>query len=53
MEAAARANTVIRGGSEQDHKNDFLNCFEHWKKKGWCVTSGVDYFEGDKIDIHE
>jgi len=31
-------------------KNDFLNCFEDWKK---CIISNGDYFEGDKIDIHE
>lgn len=35
-------------------KNDFLKCFEEWKKR-WhkCIISGGDYFEGDKIDIHE
>ena len=35
-------------------KNDFLKCFEDWKKP-WhkCIISGGDYFEGDKIDIHE
>ena len=35
-------------------KNDFLRCFEDWKKR-WhkCIISGGDYFEGDKIDIHE
>ena len=34
--------------------NDFLKCFEEWKKR-WhkCIISGGDYFERDKIDIHE
>ena len=35
-------------------KNDFLKCFEDWKKPWYkCIISGGDYFEGDKIDIHE
>ena len=35
-------------------KNDFLKCFEDWKKT-WhkCTISGGDYFEGDKIAIQE
>ncbi|UYV77233.1 hypothetical protein LAZ67_15000198 [Cordylochernes scorpioides] len=35
-------------------KNDFLKCFEDWKNR-WhkCITSHGDYFEGDKIGIHE
>ena len=35
-------------------KNDFLKYFEDWKKR-WheCIISDRDYFEGDKIDIHE
>ena len=35
-------------------KNDFLKCFEDWKRR-WhnCIISGGDYFEGHKIDIHE
>ena len=35
-------------------KNDVLKCFEDWKKH-WhkCIISSGDYFEGDKIDIHE
>ena len=35
-------------------KNNFLKCFEDWKKR-WhkCIISDGDYFEGDKIDIHE
>ncbi|KAG5327273.1 GVQW3 protein, partial [Pseudoatta argentina] len=35
-------------------KNDFLNCFGDWKKR-WhkCIISDGDYFEGDKIHIHE
>ena len=35
-------------------KNDFLKCFEDWKKR-WhkCIILDGDYFEGDKIDIHE
>ena len=35
-------------------KNDFLKCFEDWKKR-WhkCIISDGDYFEGGKIDIHE
>ncbi|KAG5344480.1 MOS1T transposase, partial [Acromyrmex charruanus] len=35
-------------------KNDFLKCFENWKKR-WhkCIISDGDYFEGDKIHIHE
>ncbi|XP_076170482.1 protein GVQW3-like [Ptiloglossa arizonensis] len=35
-------------------KNDFLKCFEDWKNR-WhkCIISHGDYFEGDKIDIHE
>ena len=35
-------------------KNDFFKCFEDWKKR-WqkCIISAGDYFEGDKIDIHE
>ena len=34
-------------------KNDFLKCFEDWKKR-WhkCIISDGDYFEGDKIEIH-
>ena len=34
-------------------KNDFLKCFEDWKKR-WhkSIISDGDYFEGDKIDIH-
>ena len=35
-------------------KNDFLKCFEDWKKRRHkCIISDGDYFEGDKIDIHE
>ena len=35
-------------------KNEFLKCFEDLKKR-WqkCIISGGDYFEWDKIDIHE
>ncbi|KYN42545.1 hypothetical protein ALC56_03004, partial [Trachymyrmex septentrionalis] len=35
-------------------KNNFLKCFEDWKKR-WhkCIISDGNYFEGDKIDIHE
>ena len=35
-------------------KNYFLKCFEDCKKR-WhkCIISGGDYFEGNKIDIHE
>ncbi|UYV63580.1 hypothetical protein LAZ67_2004876 [Cordylochernes scorpioides] len=35
-------------------KNDFLKCFEDWKNC-WhkCIISHGDYFEGDKIGIHE
>ncbi|KAG5317509.1 MOS1T transposase, partial [Acromyrmex heyeri] len=35
-------------------KNEFLKCFEDWKKR-WhkCIISDGDYFEGDKIHIHE
>ncbi|KYN44220.1 hypothetical protein ALC56_01342 [Trachymyrmex septentrionalis] len=35
-------------------KNNFLKCFEDWKKR-WhkCIISDGDYFEGDKIDIYE
>ncbi|UYV74744.1 hypothetical protein LAZ67_12000768 [Cordylochernes scorpioides] len=35
-------------------KNDFLKCFEDWKNQ-WhkCIISHGDYFEGDKIGIHE
>ncbi|KYN35367.1 hypothetical protein ALC56_10292, partial [Trachymyrmex septentrionalis] len=35
-------------------KNNVLKCFEDWKKR-WhkCIISDGDYFEGDKIDIHE
>ncbi|UYV73351.1 hypothetical protein LAZ67_10002821 [Cordylochernes scorpioides] len=35
-------------------KNDFLKCFEDWKNR-WhkCIISHGDYFEGDKIGIHE
>ena len=35
-------------------KNDFLKCFEDWKKR-WhkCIISDGDYYKGDKIDIHE
>ncbi|UYV70168.1 hypothetical protein LAZ67_7002057 [Cordylochernes scorpioides] len=35
-------------------KNDFLKCFENWKNR-WhkCIISHGDYFEGDKIGIHE
>ena len=35
-------------------KDDFLKCFEDWKNR-WhkCIISHGDYFEGDKIDIHE
>ena len=35
-------------------KNDFLKCFEDWKKRlHKCIISDGDYSEGDKIDIHE
>lgn len=35
-------------------KNDFSKCFEDWKKRYHkCIMSDGDYFEGDKIDIHE
>ena len=40
-------------------KNDFLKCFEDWKNINTsvsinkCIISGGDYFDGDKIDIHE
>ncbi|UYV63933.1 hypothetical protein LAZ67_2006053 [Cordylochernes scorpioides] len=35
-------------------KNDFLKCFEDWKNR-WhkCIIYHGDYFEGDKIGIHE
>ena len=35
-------------------KNDLLKCLEDWKKR-WhkFIISDGDYFEGDKIDIHE
>ncbi|UYV79043.1 hypothetical protein LAZ67_17000846 [Cordylochernes scorpioides] len=35
-------------------KSDFLKCFEDWKNR-WhkCIISHGDYFEGDKIGIHE
>ncbi|UYV71265.1 hypothetical protein LAZ67_8002433 [Cordylochernes scorpioides] len=35
-------------------KNDFLKCFED-RKNRWhkCIISHGDYFEGDKIGIHE
>ncbi|UYV81262.1 hypothetical protein LAZ67_20000574 [Cordylochernes scorpioides] len=35
-------------------KNDFLKCFEDWRNR-WhkCIISHGDYFEGDKIGIHE
>ena len=35
-------------------KNDFLKCFEDWKKR-WhkCIISDEDYFVRDKINIHE
>ncbi|KAG5344749.1 MOS1T transposase, partial [Acromyrmex heyeri] len=35
-------------------KNDFLKSFEDWKKR-WhkYIISDGDYFEGDKIHIHE
>ena len=35
-------------------KNDVFKCFEDWKKR-WHkrIISDGDYFEGDKIDIHE
>ncbi|UYV76007.1 hypothetical protein LAZ67_13002113 [Cordylochernes scorpioides] len=35
-------------------KNDFLKCFEDWKNC-WhkCIISHGDYFEGNKIGIHE
>jgi Transposase (partial DDE domain) len=35
-------------------KNEFLKYLEDWKKR-WhkCIISGRDYFEGNKIDIHE
>ncbi|UYV78290.1 hypothetical protein LAZ67_16000864 [Cordylochernes scorpioides] len=35
-------------------KNDFLKCFEDWKNR-WhkCIISHGNYFEGDKIGIHE
>ena len=44
----------IEGGVEQVHKKWFLKCFEDWKKR-WHkrIISGGDYFEGDKIYIHE
>ena len=34
-------------------KNDFLKCFEDWKTPWHKCMGGGDYFEGDKIDIHE
>ncbi|UYV64394.1 hypothetical protein LAZ67_3000512 [Cordylochernes scorpioides] len=38
----------------KNFKNDFLKCFEDWKNR-WhkCIISHGDYFEGDKIGIHE
>ena len=33
-------------------KNDFLKCFEDWKKT-LAQMYGGNYFKGDKIDIHE
>ncbi|UYV64676.1 hypothetical protein LAZ67_3001635 [Cordylochernes scorpioides] len=35
-------------------KNDFLKCFEDWKNR-WhkCIISHGDYFEENKIGIHE
>ena len=48
----------IKTASKEDlnkiTKNNFLKCFEDWKKR-WhkCIIFDGDYFEGDKIDIHE
>ena len=52
METATRAKTKIKGGAEQDHKKLSASRIG---KKSWhkCIISGGDYFEGDKIDIHE
>jgi len=35
-------------------QSDYLACFEDWKKP-WhrCISSGGDYFEGDKIHLEE
>ncbi|KAG5307215.1 SETMR methyltransferase, partial [Acromyrmex insinuator] len=46
--------TVSKEELNKITKNDFLKCFEDWKKH-WhkCIISDGDYFEGDKIDIHE
>lgn len=48
----------IKTASKEDlnkiTKNDFSKCFEDWKKRYHkCIMSDGDYFEGDKIDIHE
>ena len=53
MEAAARAKTASKEELNKITKNNFLKCFEDWKKR-WhkCISDG-DYFEGDKIDIHK
>ena len=51
-------NKQIKTASKEElnkiTENDFLKCFEDWKK-GWhkCIISGGDYFEGAKIDIYE
>ena len=35
-------------------KNDFLKCFNDWKKRCYkYIISDRNFFEGDKIDIHE
>ena len=49
-----KPKTEIEGGAEQDHKNDFLKCFEDCKKR-WhkCIISSGDYFEEDKIEMHK
>lgn len=44
----------MEGGAEQDPKNEFLKCFENWKKR-WHkgIMSKNDYFEWDKVDIRD
>lgn len=46
--------TTSKEGLNKIIKNDFLKCFENWKKR-WhkCIISDGDYFEGDNIDIYK
>jgi transposase len=40
----------IDENSIRDFRAILQNAFQNWKKRGWCIKRGREYFEGDKFD---